>query len=152
MNDEIKSRRKDARVPVDLPLKYEVVEKVLVDFPVKYEVVKWNELPHQPETATMVNCSDISVRGLRFNHNLNLTDKAIKKLREGTFKINLAFTLPNDDEPINLLGRVVYSGEGEEKEGGEVNKQSMGILFIDIDSGDYEKIREFVQDKTSDKS
>ena len=122
--------------------------RVDADIPIKYEVIKWTETSHHPEKALEAKCHDLSVRGIRLEHSLELSDKIIKKLREGTLKLNLEFKLPNVEEPINLLGRVIYCDE-EEENGGEEEADSkcMGILFIDIEPEDYLKISQYIQSK-----
>lgn len=133
--------------------------RIPASFPVKYEVVKWNESPHHPHNPMTAECHDLSVRGMRFSHSLELTDRTLKKLREGSMKLNLEFTLPNDGLPINLLGRMIYCGEDdgkeEDKEGEDVEEdvdnKCMGILFIDIDRSDYQRIDQFIQSGTSGK-
>lgn len=124
--------------------------RIIANFPIKYEVIKWNKLPHHPHKAMVTTCHDISARGIRFEHNLDLTDRTIGKLREGSLKLNLEFTLPNVDKPINLLGRMIYCQEDENQEE-DVNKQCMGVLFIDIDAENYSRINEFIQLKISGK-
>lgn len=125
--------------------------RITVHFSVKYEAVKWDESPHHPHNPMVAECHDLSVRGMRFSHSLDLTDKVLKKLREGALKLNLEFTLPNEKEPINLLGRMIYCGEEGEEEGDEVeaeeviDKKCMGIFFIDIDPSDFQKIENFIQ-------
>lgn len=129
--------------------------RIPASFPVKYEVVKWNESPHHPHNPMTAECHDLSVRGMRFSHSLDLAGRVLKKLREGSMKLNLEFTLPNDGRPINLHGRMIYCGEDDENdEGGQeenVDSKCMGILFIDIDQCDYQRIDQFIQSGASGK-
>ncbi len=118
--------------------------RVPIHLAIKYEVVKWNENPHHPQKALVAESQNLSLRGIGFSHDLDLPEKTIKKLREGSLKLNLEFTLPNDSTPVNLLGRMIYCGEEDDEET-EVNKLCMGILFIDIDPKDYVKISEYVK-------
>lgn len=127
--------------------------RVNVSFPVEYEVVKWKEAPHHPKSGMKAECHDLSIRGIRFEHDLDLDEKILKKMREGVLKLNLEFTLPEDNRPINLLGRVVYCGEDETDEPDDEENdgiiQCMRVVFVDIKSSDYEKISKFIQDHSS---
>ncbi len=118
--------------------------RVNLEFAVKYEVIKWDESCHHPKKPMEATCHDISIRGIRFEHNLELTDRIIKHLKEGTSKLNLEFSLPDDDTPINILGRAVYCGEEENELEDEKSNQCMGVAFIDIEPDDYLKINEFI--------
>ena len=128
--------------------------RICVNFQIKYDLVKWNESPHHPQAKkTMVaTCQDLSVRGIRFRHNLDLPERTIRKLREGTLKLNLEFNLPDDDRPINILGRMIFCGEDEDSvEDENIDRRCMGVLFIDIDPGDYSKLTDFIQTRLTDK-
>lgn len=119
--------------------------RIAVDVPVKYDVVGWDDSPHVLEEKAMVaKSNDISARGIRFTHELDLTKKAIKKLQDGSRKLNLEFTLPNEEKSINILGRVIYCGDDEEN-GEDIKNQCIGIYFLDISPNDLSKIDRFVQ-------
>tara|TARA_B100000959_G_C14772051_1_gene537915 strand:+ start:350 stop:751 length:402 start_codon:yes stop_codon:yes gene_type:complete len=112
---------------------------------VKYGLVSWDDSPHVLEQNAMVaKSNDISARGIRFTHELDLTKKTLKKLQDGSVKLNLEFTLPNEEKSINILGRVIYCGDDEDNEE-DIKNQCIGVYFLDISPNDLSRIDRFVQ-------
>tara|TARA_B100000315_G_C14070106_1_gene360203 strand:- start:58 stop:459 length:402 start_codon:yes stop_codon:yes gene_type:complete len=117
--------------------------RTTVSLPVKYSVVKWDDSPHDLEKAIVAKANDISARGIGFVHALDLNDKTIKKLQNGSLRLNLEFTLPNEEKPINILARMVHYGEDEDDDEA-IKKQCMGVNFIDISEENLSIIDRFV--------
>ncbi|HAK38010.1 MAG TPA: hypothetical protein DCM60_07145 [Nitrospina sp.] len=119
--------------------------RTTVNLPVKYDVVSWDDSPHVlKQNALMAKSNDLSARGIRFTHELNLTKKTVKKLQDGSVRLNLEFTLPNEEKSINILGRVIYCGEDEDN-GEDIKNQCIGVYFLDISPNDLSRIDRFVQ-------
>jgi len=57
-------------------------------------------------------------------------------------KLRISFNLPNDPDPIEATGEVVW--RRTEREAPE-RQPGMGIRFVEIDQGDRERIRSFVR-------
>ena len=88
--------------------------------------------------------NDISARGIRFTHKLDLTKKTIKKLQDGSVRLNLEFTLQNEEKSINILARVIYCGDDEDNED-DIKNQCIGVHFLDISPNYLSRIDKYVQ-------
>jgi hypothetical protein len=113
-------------------------------FRVNYDFVKWNDNDmnfinpkHQTESV------DISLSGIGLAKIDAIDKNLIKDLVKGEKKIKLSFTLYDDNSPVFVFARFVWSGTFDNV---HIENEKVGCEFIDISSYNFNQINAYIND------